>query len=103
MNKLEFEYDEEEAVKFIQNYLPQELKERFSDDDIYYILDVICDFYEKNDYLNEDDEEKEEQELLRFIIKQAKKDGIGEYSSEEVLLVLKAEEAYSDTLDLFEE
>lgn len=95
-----FEYDEEAAVAFIHNHLPQELKEKFSDDDIYYILDVICDFYDKNDYLNEDDEEKEERELIRFIIQQAKKDKIGDYSEEEVTIVLRAESAYTDTLDI---
>ena len=95
-----FEYDEEAAVKFIENHLPQEMKERFSDDDIYYILDVICEFYEENDYLNDDDEEKEEKELIRFILQQAQKDKIGKYTSEDILMVLRAEEAYSDTLDI---
>ena len=95
-----FEYDEEAAVKFIQNHLPQEMKERFSDDDIYYILDVICEFYEENDYLNEEDEEKEEKELIKFILKQSQKDKIGEYTSEEILMVLRAEENYSDTLEI---
>ena len=95
-----FEYDEELAVKFIQNYLPQELKERFTDDDIYYILDVICEFYEKNDWLDEDDEEREERELTQFIIQQAKKDEVGEFSEEEIRLLLAAEAAYSDTLDI---
>jgi hypothetical protein len=66
-----FEYDDEAAIAFIRNYLPLELKEKFSDDDIYYILDVICDFYELNDYLNEDDEEKEERELIKYIVQQA--------------------------------
>jgi hypothetical protein len=95
-----FEYDEEVAVKFIQNHLPQELKERFSDDDIYYLLDLICEFYEKNDYLDDDDEDKEEKELIRFITTQAKKDEIGEYTNEEILMLLCAEEAYTDTLDI---
>jgi hypothetical protein len=102
MSELEFDYDEEAAVKFIQNCLPQELKKRFSDDDIYYILDVMCDFYEKNDYLDVEDEEKEEEDLIRFIIRQAQNDEIGKYTSEEIRLVLRAEEAYSDTLDISE-
>lgn len=97
-----FEYDDEAAVAFIQNHLPQELKDKFSDDDIYYFLDVICEFYEKNDYLNEVDEEKEERELIQFIIKQSKRDGIGDFSVEEIMFVLRAESAYSDTLDIFE-
>ncbi|GHT14840.1 hypothetical protein FACS189426_21740 [Bacteroidia bacterium] len=95
-----FEYDDEAAVNFIYNFLPQELKDKFSEDDIYYILDVICDFYEKNDYLNDDDEEKEERELIKYIVQQAKKDEIGDFLPEDVLIVLRAETAYTDTLDI---
>lgn len=93
------EYDDDVAVEFIHNYLPQELKAKFENDTIYYILDLICEFYEKNDYLNEDDEEKEEKELIAFIVKQAKKDAIGNFSPEDILIVLRAEAAYMDTLD----
>ena len=31
-------YDEDDSVAFIQNYLPQELKGKFSNDDINYIV-----------------------------------------------------------------
>ncbi|GHT04547.1 hypothetical protein FACS189474_5950 [Bacteroidia bacterium] len=95
-----FEYDDEMAVEFIRNYLPLDLKEKFTDDTVYYILDVICEFYEKRDWLDDDDEEKEEQELTRFIIEQAAKDGIGQFTEEEIKLVLVAEAAYSDTLEI---
>lgn len=94
------EYDEENAVQFIRNYLPQDLKGRFTEDDLYYILDVICEFYEKRDWLSEEDEEKEEKELRQFIIEQAAKDEIGQFTEEEIKLVLVAESAYSDTLDI---
>jgi len=97
-----FEYDEDAAVEFIHNNLPQELKAEFPDDTLYYLLDLICEFYEKNDYLNEDDEEKEERELIAFIVQQAKKDKIGDFSPEAILLVLRAEAAYMDTLDIDE-
>jgi len=96
-----FEYDEDAAVEFIHNYLPQELKVKFNGDTLYYILDLTYEFYEKNDYfLNDDDDEKEERELIAFIVQQAKKDGIGDFSPEDILLVLRAEEAYMDTLDI---
>ena len=95
----DFQYDDEAAVKFIQNHLPQEMKTRFTEDDIYYLLDVICDFYEKRDWLTDNDEEKEEKELIQFIITQAIKDKIGEFTNEEIRLFLVAEGAYSDTLD----
>jgi hypothetical protein len=97
-----FEYDEDAVVEFIRNHLPQDLKPTFPDDTLYYILDLICEFYEKNDYLNEDDEEKEEKELIAFIVKQAKKNAIGDFLPEDILLVLRAEEAYMDTLDIWE-
>ena len=97
-----FEYDDEAAVKFIQNFLPMDLKEKFPEDTIYYILDVICEFYEKQDWLDNDDEEMEEAALIQFIIKQSEKDGIGRFSEEEIRLVLAAESAYSDTLEPFE-
>ena len=29
--------DDEKTIEFIKNYLPQELKEKFTDDDLYYI------------------------------------------------------------------
>ena len=37
--------DDDKTVEFIRNFLPIELKEKFTDDDLYYIIDVIADFY----------------------------------------------------------
>ena len=37
--------DDEKTIEFIKNYLPQDMKEAFSDDDLYYILDLIVDYY----------------------------------------------------------
>jgi len=96
----EFIYDDEAAVEFIRRTIPDELKEKFSDDDVYYILDVICDFYDARDFLSDDDEEKEERELVQYIIAQARKDKIGEYTDDEIRIVLAAESAYTDTLEI---
>jgi len=98
MNELN-EYDDDRAVEFIHNHLPQDLKEKFTGDTLFYILDLICEFYEKNDYLDNDDEEKEEYELITFIVEQSKKNKIGIFLPEEILMVLRAEEAYWDTLE----
>ena len=35
--------DDEKTIEFIKNYLPQDMKEAFSDDELYYILDLIVD------------------------------------------------------------
>ena len=57
-NNDELLYDEDDSVKFIQNYLPQELKGKFSNDDINYIVDLIYDFYESNGMLDDDGDDE---------------------------------------------
>ena len=93
-----FEYKEDAAVEFIHNYLPQDLKEKFPEDTIYYILDLICEFYEKNDFLSDDDE-KVEEEMIAFIVQQAHNDAIGDFLPDDISLILRAEEAYMESLD----
>ena len=80
--KENFIYDEDESVAFIQNYLPQEMKGKFSNDDINYIVDLIYEFYESKGFLKEDSNEDaevdiDEDELVDFVIKNAKRDGVG--------------------------
>ena len=92
----DFIYDDVESMKFIKNYLPQELKEKFSDDDIYYIVDLIYDFYNSKGFMDEngdDDSEIEidEEELTNYVIKNAKKDGIGKFLPEEIRFISQGE------------
>jgi len=105
--KDEFLYDEDDSVKFIQNYLPQELKGKFSDDDINYIVDLIYDFYDSKGYLNEDgddegDIEIDENELVEYVIKNAKKDGVGKFEAEEITFIVQGELEYCDSINMFD-
>ena len=59
----DFIYDDVESMKFIKNYLPQELKEKFSDDDIYYIVDLIYDFYNSKGFMDENGDDDSEIEI----------------------------------------
>lgn len=105
--KEEFLYDEDESVKFIQNYLPQELKGKFSNDDINYIVDLIYEFYESKGFLNDeanDDAEVDidEDELADFVVKNAKKDGVGKYTPEEIAFIVQGEMEYCDSIHMFD-
>lgn len=105
--KDDFIYDEEDSVKFIQNYLPQELKGKFSNDDINYIVDLIYEFYDSKGYMNvdiEDDEEVDidEDELVQFVIKNAQKDNVGKFSEDEITFIVQGELAYCDSIDMFD-
>ena len=98
------EYDEDDSLKFIQQYLTEEMRGEFSDDEINYIVDLIYEFYEEKGFLDESDDteiEFDEDELLDFIIENAKKDGIKEYTDEQIEAIVAGELAYCDTLNIF--
>ena len=44
--------DDEKTIEFIRNYLPQELKEKFSEDELYYFLDLIDEYYSESGILD---------------------------------------------------
>jgi hypothetical protein len=99
------EYDEDESVKFIRKSLPEEMQNEFSDDEINYIVDLVYEFYEEKGFLDEDDDkdiEIDEDELLDYVIKNARKDKIRDFTDEQVEAIVAGELAYCDTLNLFE-
>lgn len=103
----EFNYDEDESVKFIRNYLPQELKEKFTDDDINYIVDLVYDFYDLKGYLNEDQDEEgdieiDEEELVGYVVKNAKKDEVGKFEPDEIMFIVQGELEYCESINMFE-
>ena len=100
-------YDEDDSVKFIQNYLPQELKGKFSNDDINYIVDLIYDFYESKGYLNEDPEkdgdvEIDEDELIEYVVKNARQDGVGKFEPDDITFIVQGELEYCDSINMFD-
>ena len=95
--------DDEKTVEFIRNNLPQELKEKFTDDDLYYILDVIADFYFSSGLLDAKPDEDgyveiDTEKIVDYIVKEAKKDKIGEWLPEDIELVVQAEMEYGNSL-----
>lgn len=103
----DFLYDDDEAVRFIQNYLPQDLKGKFSNDDILYILDLVYEYYETNGLFDdEDDDDKEieidEGEVVEYVIKNLKRDKIGRFEPEEVTFIVQGEMEYCDSLNMFD-
>ena len=95
--------DDEKTIEFIKNYLPQELKGKFSDDELYYFLDVMVDYYstsgcldaqpDADGYINIDQDE-----IVDYIIREAKKDEMGECASEDILWVVQGEMEYGNSL-----
>ncbi|HHT30219.1 MULTISPECIES: hypothetical protein [Petrimonas] len=104
-DKAILEYDEDESVKFIRKSLPEEMQNEFSDDEINYIVDLVYEFYEEKGFLDEDDDkdiEIDEDELLDYVIENARKDKIREFTDEQIEAIVAGELAYCDTLNLFD-
>ena len=91
--------DDEKTIEFIKNYLPQELKEKFSDDELYYFLDLIDEYYSESGILDAQPDADGYVDIdLAYIVKEAKKDEMGEYDPEEVLFVVQGEMEYGNSL-----
>ncbi len=93
--------DDEKTIAYIRGRLPQELKDKFSDDEFYYILDTIYDYYEKSGILDSNDEyvDIDINKIAEFIAKEAKKNKIGEFSPEELFFIVEGELAYNGVID----
>ena len=95
--------DDEKTIEFIKNYLPQELKEKFSDDELYYFLDLIDEYYTESGVLDAQPDadgcvEIDLEKVADFIVKEARKDEMGDYNPEEVFFVVQGEMEYAESL-----
>ena len=100
---MEDDIDDQKTVEYIKNCLPQELKEKYTDDTLYYILDVINDYFTTSGVLDQEPDadgciDIDNDALVAYIIKEAKKDKIGSFPADEIILIVEAEADYVDSL-----
>ncbi|MDD2994881.1 MAG: hypothetical protein EOM47_05970 [Bacteroidia bacterium] len=98
-------YDEDDAVKFILNFLPEDAKKSINDSKIEYVLDVVYEFYDENGLIEEDSTEEasiDEEEMFKYILKVSKKDKM-ELTEEEVQLILEGEFEYGKSIGIYRE
>ena len=102
-------YDDAASVAFIRNYIPQELKELLSDDDIVYFVDLIYDYYESRGYISDDEDlsdeepiEVDEDELVDYVVRNAKKDGVGKFDPDQIRFIVQGELEYCENINLFD-
>ncbi|MBR4644353.1 MAG: hypothetical protein IKO73_04265 [Bacteroidaceae bacterium] len=93
--------DDRLTVEFIKNYLPQEVKDKFTEDDLYYFLDVIGEYYvdllEKTD--NDDEVDIDIDDVAAYIAQKAKKEKIGDFDPEDLRWVVDGELEYGESLE----
>ena len=93
--------DDRLTVEFIKNYLPQEVKEKFTEEDLYYFLDVIGEYYvdllEKTK--SEDEVDIDIDAVAEYIAKKAKKEKRGDFDPEDLRWVVDGELEYGESLE----
>ena len=100
------EVDDTECIKFILNYLPEDLKGKVSDDDIQYVLDLICEYYAENDLIEEDVVEEAtiaEEDMFNFILAAIRKEQVIEMDEDTLAVILDGEFEYGKTIGIYTE
>lgn len=96
-------YDDDDAVKYIINLVPEEMKESITDDNVNYVLDVLYDYYDEKGLIGDDTADEasiDEEEMLKYVIKAAKKDGIS-LTEDEIQFILDGEYEYGKSLGIY--
>ncbi|MBQ7157692.1 MAG: hypothetical protein IJR86_07880 [Bacteroidaceae bacterium] len=93
--------DDAQCVAYIKSYLPQDLKDKFSDDELYYFLDIIYDYYATSGIFDKEPDadgyvDIDLDEVVNYIIKKAKKEDMGTYEHDDILFVVQGEMEYSE-------
>lgn len=91
------------AVAYIHTRLPQELQERITEEQLYYFLDVIEEYYVESGVLDAQPDsegfvEIDEEAVSKYMKQKAQKEGFDTFSEEDLLFIAQAELDYQESL-----
>lgn len=90
------------VVSYIQDHLPAELKDKFSDEQLYYIIDVIAEYYaEKGIFDNDEDGyvDVNIDEVAEYVAQKAQKENFCTFCSDDLVAVVEAELDFEEQLE----
>ena len=98
-------FDENDAIKFIRAYMPENIAAKYSDDEILNIIDMIWDFYEDNGFLeipadDSADAEPELPQIMAYVSKMLAKDKLAVVDTADGHYIVEGELAYEKSLDV---
>ena len=99
-------FDEDKCVAFIRGELTPEINERWTDDEILYVVDIIWDYYESKGLLSldssvTDEEELDIDKLVEYVTTQLKNDHEFVMDPDHIPLIVKGEIDYEQSLEDF--
>lgn len=98
-------FDEDKAIEFIRNAVGQKISDKYSDEELLFIIDTIWDYYENNGFLSLDMDETEEEildsdDLITYVKKEAANDEELMMDPADVGAIVKAELEYEESLEV---
>jgi len=92
------ELETQREMAFIREQLPQELKDKYSDEQLRWMLDAIVDYYIGSGVLDSTDDEVDidMEQAAKSVCRQAETDGIGGLRPDEVFFVVQADLDYQE-------
>ncbi len=92
----EREFDENDAVAYINSHVSDSLKGKYTDDDLLLVIDVIMEYFEKFDDCDDFDDNLNK--IVAYVTKQLKRDPENVIELGDVAQLVKAELDYEDSL-----
>lgn len=100
------EFDDQEAIDFILNYLAS-TDFSASEEEVQYVLDLIYEYYEQNDLMEDDvatdNAMVDEDEMLNFVFDLMKKEKVFSLSKELLQTILDGEYEYGKSIGIYTE
>ncbi len=100
------EVDDTECIEFIMNNLPEEFKGKVEEDDIQYVLDLVCEYYAENNLVEEDTVEEAiiaEEEMFNYILAITKKENVESITEDLLAAILDGEFEYGKQIGIYTE
>lgn len=98
------EFDDSQAIRFINDLLNEEQKKRIDEDSIQYILDLICEYYDQNGLIEEDTVEEAEiaeDDILNFVASMVKKEKVVTLTEDDIRSILDGEYRYGISIGVY--
>lgn len=97
-------FDEDNALQFIREAVGQKISDKYSDDELLFVIDTIWDYYENHGFLSLDMDETEEEildtdELVTYVKKEISNDEELVMDPADISAIVKAELEYEESLE----
>lgn len=97
-------FDEDKALEFIRKAVGDKVSDKYSDDEILFVIDTIWDYYENNGFLSLDMDETDEEildsdDLINYVKKEVANEEEIIMDPADIGQIVKAELEYEESLE----